>query len=90
MKVAKYIFTFAKFHVVSLYTTVQLDIALAFHRREPTPFTPIKLIILIESPTGLINLKEICHYGTFSAKHLLLTGVTFGAEDFLARLGEEE
>lgn len=67
---------------------VQLDIALAFHRREPTPFVPVKLLIITESPIGLINLKEICQFGTCSAKHLRLTGVTFGSEDFLARLGK--
>lgn len=66
---------------------LQLDIALAFHRHEPDPFTPVKLIIIIESPIGLINLKEICQFGTSSAKHLRLVGVTFGSDDFLARLG---
>lgn len=67
---------------------LQLDIALAFHRREPDPFTPVKLIIIIESPIGLINLKEICQFGTRSAKHLRLVAVTFGSDDFLARLGK--
>ena len=60
---------------------------MAFHRREPDPFTPVKLIIIIESPIGLLNLKEICQFGISSAKHLRLVGVTFGSDDFLARLG---
>ena len=67
---------------------MQLDIALAFHRREPIPFTPVNLVVLVESPIGLINLKEICQFGTQSAKHLKLTGLTFGSDDFLARLGQ--
>lgn len=66
---------------------IQLDIALACRCREPTPFTPVEVIIITESPIGLINLKEICQFGTQSAKHFKLTGVTFGADDFLARLG---
>lgn len=70
-----------------LCPVLQLDIALAFHRREPDPFTPVKLIIIIESPIGLINLKEICQFGTSSAKHFTLVAVTFGSDDFLARLG---
>jgi hypothetical protein len=59
----------------------------SFHRREPDPFTPVKLIIIIESPIGLINLKEICQFGTSSAKHLGLVAVIFGSDNFLARLG---
>ena len=75
-------------HSIIQFILLQLDIALAFHCREPGPLTPVKLIIIIESPIGLINLKEICRYGTSSAKYLRLVGVTFGAEDFLARLGK--
>ena len=60
---------------------------MAFHHCEPDPFTPVKLIIIIESPIGLINLKEICQFGTSSAKHFTLVAVTFGSDDFLARLG---
>ena len=80
-----------KYIIVSLaapLSFLQLDIALAFHRGEPNPFSPVKVIIIIESPIGLINLKEICQFGTGSAKHLRLVGLTFGSDDFLARLGK--
>ena len=80
-----------KLSVISLHVThthTQLDIALSFHRREPTPFIPIQLLAIIESPIGLIHLKEVCKFGTFSAKHLILSALVFGSDDFLARLGQ--
>lgn len=48
----------------------------------------MNLIIIIESPSGLVNLKDICSFGTRRSKYSHLIAVTFGAEDFLARLGK--
>lgn len=84
----KYTYMYCTYIYTLAHMNTQLDIALAFHRQEPTPFYPMKLIIIIESPIGLVNLKEIVSFGTQQVKHLQLSAVTFGAEDFLARLGE--
>ena len=66
----------------------QLDLSLAYYRGPSLP--PIPLFIIVESPTALLNLKDICQFATEKATHLRLGVVVFGSDDFLARLGTRE
>ncbi|XP_064383467.1 citramalyl-CoA lyase, mitochondrial-like [Halichondria panicea] len=63
----------------------ELDLALSVHHEGTT--TPVPLIVIIESPVGLLNLREVCQFGTQSARHLRLSALVFGSDDFLATLG---
>ena len=47
----------------------------------------VGLHIMIESPSSLIALQDICYYGIQSLKHLTLQVVVFGSDDFLATIG---
>ena len=47
----------------------------------------ISTMILIESPIGLINLREILTTASQLNTGIQLTGVIFGSDDYLARLG---
>ncbi len=60
--------------------------ALSFHF--PGSTAPIPLIVIIESPLGLLNLKDVCTFGTQSGRHFKLSALVFGSDDFLATLGD--
>ena len=47
----------------------------------------IPIMILIESPIGLINVREIFETADRLTSGVKLTGVIFGSDDYLARLG---
>ncbi|KAI6652678.1 Citrate lyase subunit beta-like protein, mitochondrial isoform X1 [Oopsacas minuta] len=47
----------------------------------------IPIMILIESPIGLINIREIFETASRLTTSIQLTGVIFGSDDYLARLG---
>ena len=47
----------------------------------------IPVMILIESPIGLLNLREILTTASRLKTGIQLTGVIFGSDDYLARLG---
>lgn len=47
----------------------------------------IPIMILIESPIGLLNLREILTTASQLKTGIQLTGVIFGSDDYLARLG---
>lgn len=43
--------------------------------------------MIIESPTALKTLMDICECGTNALKNLKLEVVTFGSDDYLAAIG---
>ena len=48
---------------------------------------PLPLHIIIESPTALNRLTEICQCGTRDLVNLKLETVTMGSDDYLAAIG---
>ena len=50
--------------------------------------TPISLFVIIESPSALLLLRDICGCGLCELRHLKLEVVVLGADDFLASLGK--
>lgn len=66
---------------------MQLDLALSFHRPSSL-FRPLSLYIITESPQGLLNLPQICYYGNHHTRHVKLSAVVFGSDDYLALMGE--
>ena len=71
-------------YVCSLSLLSQLDLCLSFHRPS---LPPLPLFIMTESPLGLLHLPHICHFATHSARHLRLSAVVFGSDDYLASIG---
>lgn len=68
----------------------ELDMLLAFHAPSPPSHPhhpPLPLLIITETPRGLLRLREILQFGTERCTNFQLSGVVFGSDDFLARLG---
>lgn len=63
---------------------MQLDATLALYKSN-LPH-PLLLHVIIESPTALINLKEMFSFGTCFANNFVLSAVVFGSDDFLAAI----
>ena len=64
---------------------MQLDFAVGFHRGKK--MRPLPLFAIIESPSALLRLQEICLCGVQSLGNVRLDVVVFGSDDFLACLG---
>lgn len=64
----------------------QLDFAVGFHRGDPH-CKPLPLHVIVESPSSLKSLHDICQCGVNVLRHLKLETVIFGSDDFLATIG---